>query len=331
MSESRFLKFVVFTSSQIAAPLVSFLLQKNMLGGVVLAGTYSADEQHFAAELQRHQIPCACYPAKEPDNLKDVLIRWEVNVGIAFAFGHIFPVSLIESLELGIFNLHPSPLPAYRGACPLFWQLKNAEQESQLCVHRVTTKVDQGAVVTRVPFLIHPLDTYTSLINVVANLVPEAMSRFVELLSVSGDISGEEHTDSGLVALKHSEDTAPNPSAKDLAIDWIRMRPEEIVDLARAGNGFTGGATLYLGQVSVGLMQATAIKVPTYGTQPGTILHVGEPDGVLVACSDGAVRLDVLTTADGVFGGNVFANRFRVDAGMRFTVPEVQQPQSGEK
>ncbi|OZG70833.1 hypothetical protein BTA51_23630 [Hahella sp. CCB-MM4] len=331
MNESRFLKFVVFTSSQIAAPLVSFLLQKNMLGGVVLAGTYSADEQHFAAELQKHQIPCACYPAKEPENLKDTLIRWEVNVGIAFAFGHIFPASLIEQLELGIFNLHPSPLPAYRGACPLFWQLKNAERESQLCVHRVTTKVDQGSVVTRVPFLIHPLDTYTSLINVVANTVPEAMSRFVETLSSAEIRLNEELTDPSMTVSNLSEPLAPHPSAKDLAIDWMRMTPEEIVDLTRAANGVTGGAILYLRQVPVGLIQATAMTVPIYGTQPGTVIHVGEPDGVLVACSDGAVRLDVLTTADGVFGGNVFANRFRVDAGMRFTVPEVQQPQSGEK
>ena len=47
---------------------------------------------------------------------------------------------------LGVLNLHPSRLPAYRGPSPLFWQFRNGEKRMGITLHRAVAAVDAGPV-----------------------------------------------------------------------------------------------------------------------------------------------------------------------------------------
>jgi methionyl-tRNA formyltransferase len=97
------------------------------------------------------------------------------------------------------------------------------------------------------------------------------------------------------------------------------MGAKQIVDMARAGNPVFNGCVIRLGQTPLSLLQASVVDYPTYGVTPGTICHSGEPDGVIVATADGALRLDVMANMDGVFSANAFVERFQISAGMTFS------------
>ncbi len=49
----------------------------------------------------------------------------------------------------GWLNVHPGPLPRYRGPAPVFWQLLAGEPRAALSVHRVDERLDTGPVVAR--------------------------------------------------------------------------------------------------------------------------------------------------------------------------------------
>ena len=105
-------------------------------------------------------------------------------------------------------------------------------------------------------------------------------------------------------------------SEGDFVVDWKTMSAQQISQLARASNAQFGGCRVSLANTELGLFQATPVSHSTFGVPAGTVCHVGEPEGVIVATHDGAIRIDVLSNADGIFSGINFFDRFGIDAGM---------------
>src|SRR4051812_15129291 len=52
-----------------------------------------------------------------------------VNCILTATFHQLIPETLIQSVEYAL-NLHPPLLPAYRGASPFFWVIKNGEKKT---------------------------------------------------------------------------------------------------------------------------------------------------------------------------------------------------------
>lgn len=51
--------------------------------------------------------------------------------------------------RIAVLNRHMSPLPAYRGAWPIFWQVANNEPEVGVTFHLVDEGIDSGAIVAQ--------------------------------------------------------------------------------------------------------------------------------------------------------------------------------------
>lgn len=77
------------------------------------------------------------------------LARLRPDVIVVACLPFVLPTTLLELPPLGGLNLHPSLLPAYRGPAPLFWQLRMGEPSTGVTVHRMTGRVDGGAIVAQ--------------------------------------------------------------------------------------------------------------------------------------------------------------------------------------
>jgi len=66
---------------------------------------------------------------------------------IVSCYARKLPDSILAIPRLGCFNIHPSMLPAYRGPTPIFWQLRAAEKNMGVTLHRMTNKFDTGGIV----------------------------------------------------------------------------------------------------------------------------------------------------------------------------------------
>lgn len=59
------------------------------------------------------------------------------------------PDEILAIPKYGCFNLHPSLLPAFRGPVPLFWQFRQGVDCFGMSLHRVTSDIDAGPVISR--------------------------------------------------------------------------------------------------------------------------------------------------------------------------------------
>lgn len=91
----------------------------------------------------------------------DILEKYQIDLGIVATFGKIIPEQVITAVPLGIINVHPSLLPKYRGADPIFWTLKNGEAHMGITVHYLDKAVDTGDIILQKKISIR--NDYTSI------------------------------------------------------------------------------------------------------------------------------------------------------------------------
>ncbi|QFI38075.1 methionyl-tRNA formyltransferase [Moritella marina ATCC 15381] len=306
-------KLVLFASSSVVIPTINKLLQAGQLVGVVLTARTDADAMQLKQQLDQGNIPNIYYQAEYPEQTAHQIESWQANTGLIFTFSHKLPVSIIDACRKGFYNLHASALPQYRGAMPLYWQIRNRENQSYLSMIKVEEAFDSGDIMLQQAMPLHTLDTLNSLGHLMAELSADFVQHFIAKLQDSTLIAKPQLIDLDLPLI-----AAPMPSQQDLMINWQTMNSEDIAALARAGNPLFSGAMLVWNQSFIGLLQATPVKHANYGVPAGTVLHIGEPEGLIVATLDGALRLDILTITEGVFSGLSFAERFGLDAGVPF-------------
>jgi methionyl-tRNA formyltransferase len=71
------------------------------------------------------------------------------EVAVAACFPWRLPRAARETPPLGILNIHPSLLPAGRGAEPVFWTLRRGERITGVTVHRMDAGFDTGPIVAQ--------------------------------------------------------------------------------------------------------------------------------------------------------------------------------------
>ena len=65
-----------------------------------------------------------------------------------------------------------SDLPKYRGAMPLYWQIRNREEQGCLSMIKVEEGFDSGDILLQQSLPLHPLDTLNSFGNTMAQPKP---------------------------------------------------------------------------------------------------------------------------------------------------------------
>jgi len=106
--------------------------------------TNTSDSVESVAQL--HNIPSIRFTSNYAQNI-DEIKAFCPDMIIASCYPRKLPDSILSIPRFGCFNIHPSMLPAYRGPVPLFWQLRSAEKNLGVTLHRMTNKFDAGDIV----------------------------------------------------------------------------------------------------------------------------------------------------------------------------------------
>ena len=73
----------------------------------------------------------------------------EIELAVVVAYGHILPRWLLEACPMGVWNLHFSLLPRWRGAAPVNHALLAGDEETGVSLMRLTEGMDEGPVLAQ--------------------------------------------------------------------------------------------------------------------------------------------------------------------------------------
>jgi methionyl-tRNA formyltransferase len=93
-------------------------------------------------------------PVHQPERWKlpETRSLWEslaVDLAVVVAYGHILPSWMLDGCPLGVWNLHFSLLPRWRGAAPVNWAILAGDPETGVSLMRITPGLDEGPVLAR--------------------------------------------------------------------------------------------------------------------------------------------------------------------------------------
>jgi methionyl-tRNA formyltransferase len=231
--------------------------------------------QAFAEE---HAIPVRT-PASMRDPVEVEAFRaLGAGAAVVVAFGQILPREVLEAPRLGSFNLHASLLPRWRGAAPIQRAIMAGDEVTGVEVMRMTEGLDEGPVLATVTVRIGPLDTAGTLHDRLATAAAELIVATLPAIEV-GAATETLQADDGVTYAKKIR-------PKEARLNWRKPGPE--VDRKIRGLSPFPGAWFQLptdkGPVRV---KALLSVFEDADGEPGTVLD----DRLLVACSEGAVRL----------------------------------------
>ncbi len=228
----------------------------------------------FARE---HDIP-VLQPARLTEEADSVL-SLNPDLILTCAYGQLIPVSILEAPKYGCLNIHPSPLPKYRGGAPIQRAVMNGDNYTEVCLMEMAEKMDSGKVYARIRSEIGPDTTSSELFQQL-----EAPARYLirEYLPkyLAGELPGEVQDETKVVIARNirreEEQVSFQKEPIDLLYNHLRGLIEEPV-----GYGILNGKRVKFARVR-------KEEKPVKDT-PGTIL--GFADHAMRIAADGGVLL----------------------------------------
>lgn len=135
------------------------------------------------------------------------------DIGVCVAYGPpFFTPEMIDIPKYKIVNIHPSPLPKYRGATPGPWQIINGETVSAVTFFQIDPLPDHGPIISQIPFDISFDETahsfYVKAFTLAANNLELVLKSYI-------------NNPSSLMIQDHSQKSYYPKFTKDSAqIDW---------------------------------------------------------------------------------------------------------------
>jgi methionyl-tRNA formyltransferase len=159
----------------------------------------------------------------------------DAQIGILASYGEIIKKDVISLFPQGILVIHPSLLPAYRGASPVPATIINGDKITGCSIIQMDEKMDHGSIISQFKEEVRPDDDAESLRN---RLFEKSAEVLVEMLTpyIQGKIALKKQDDKKATFTKLMK-------KEDGYIDMNQKSPEEIERFVRAMKPWPGAWT----------------------------------------------------------------------------------------
>ena len=209
--------------------------------------------------------------------LQTAITEFSASAIFVFTFPWLIPSSILKLLPGRCINFHFGLLPKYKGADPIFWQLKNGESVGGIGVHIMTDEIDCGPVLYNAELPIVHGETYGLYTHRLGQFAAEQISRVLDwpFQDVEQNVPA-----TGVPDLYFKK-----PTDLQLMLNWQTQTAEEIENLVNAANPRYGGAITTFRQMPMKVLEVAPMNVNNpEQTAPGTIVYADAVYGLVVAC-----------------------------------------------
>lgn len=225
-------------------------------------------------------------PVHQPESWKapETRVSWEalgIDLAVVVAYGHLLPSWMLDSCPLGVWNLHFSLLPRWRGAAPVNHAILAGDEATGVSLMRLTPGLDEGPVLAQTHRAIGQGDTAEGLLEVLARDAAELLLDQMPLLLSGSGAPAPQDAAAATYAPKLTRDMG--------RLDW-RRPAADLHRQVRALWPWPGTELALEGQ---------ALKVCGVGAirscyrEPGQLLW-GREEGAWITTPDGALELTLL-------------------------------------
>ncbi len=313
----------LIVSPWIAPQVLGAIPKTCQVVGVGTAEVTPGIEATLSAVQQVYGYPCL---RLKRTTLKEQLREWiegqRADIVLVVTFAHRIPAAVLSIPPLGFLNFHPGQLPAFRGADPIFWQIRQRVGLGGWTVHRMEADFDTGPILDTYYTPIPPTDTYGHQVGRLKELVKTAVHT-TTIKAASGRLLFRPQEAAGAAYYGKVREA-------DLGVDW-HDDPEAIGALVRAANPeYRGAIATFRGKRC--FIQECRVESPPHPhppVAPGTVVDRRALDGtpgLWVAGGDGRlVGLEVLSLDEGTYSGSRLLEVFAVQPGECFSGPSLQR------
>ncbi|MCX8016882.1 MAG: methionyl-tRNA formyltransferase [Rhodocyclaceae bacterium] len=228
------------------------------------------------------------------------------DVLVVAAYGLILPQAVLDIPQRGCLNIHASLLPRWRGAAPIQRAIEAGDTQTGVTIMQMDAGLDTGPMLLAEALAIGPGETAASLHDRLAalggRLIVAALQQLDRLTPVPQPEVGACY--------------AKKITKAEAWLDWTRPAAE----LERQLRAFDPhpGCSAQLGATTLKLWRG---ELAQGAGQPGELLAVA-PEGITVACGEGALKLTELQKPGGRrLASADFLRGFPLATGQRFSQP----------
>lgn len=127
-------------------------------------------------------IPYKTSAEVKSKDYEEYLSTMQPDIVFAISWRFLIPTKCFSIPTHGIFILHDSLLPRYRGASPTNWVIINGEKETGLSLQYISAGVDEGDLVDQIRVPLSPKETAETLNDKFLCLYPEIILKNVDLI-----------------------------------------------------------------------------------------------------------------------------------------------------
>ena len=289
--------FILCNADTLVFPVIKKLLIDNQLAGIGIIKRLDNHLHRNLSEIAPTTSITVLQKSTWVDSMHSVLTQLKADVVWVLTFPWKIPIQLLEVPRYGFINFHFGLLPKYKGADPVFWQIKNGEPLGGLTIHKMNEYIDEGPVILQEQLPIAPGENYGFHCLKLGQLAANSTDRIVEFL-ISG--SGEYLIYDKSVAAREDK-----PNINDLTIHWNDQAALEIENLINAANPKYGGANTMMQNTDMRILEVTPVNMDySQDFRPGQIILADATYGVIVGCVDKEfLRITVAQTAEGYMSG----------------------------
>ncbi len=171
-------------------------------------------------------LPVYQYNKIREEGVKD-LASLNIDLMITCAFGQILSQEILDIPLYGVYNIHGSLLPKYRGASPIQASVLNGEEETGVTIMKTDIGVDTGDIIYQKSIKILPNETAGELFVRLSDLGAECITAVIEQL-ISGNIT--------FTKQNNQQATVTKMIKKEHAKLDFNLSAQEIVNKIRAYN-----------------------------------------------------------------------------------------------
>jgi methionyl-tRNA formyltransferase len=291
-------KIIIFSTLSSCIPILDYLGAQALLKAVV--STDKLNVQHAGLENYCNKNNINFLKVNRQSlltNIKDLFAEIQPDLVVMYGFSYRIPSDLYEFPPLGFFNVHFSLLPAYHGPDPLFWQMKNGEQNGGVSIHKVDSGFDTGAVVMQQPVPFIPGETWGIADGRHSAVAVNMIVQLIEQLKNGNDITE-------LPVKQSTASYYPRATASDVAIDWEVQTAAQVEAQVNASNPGAGGAVTTFKQQLVRILEVSPVDaIGEAAFSAGTIVHA-DASGIYVQCADYKIlRINIIKLNEGFVTG----------------------------